>query len=193
MNYSLLVTPGFSESQAGHFDRVWRSHPDNPMLKTGVIKVFMDGVIETNTAYMLADYANTPSRGKPNYSVEDFNRIIQMMDRRGWQIMVHAHRRRRGTDDSRWIRAPGASKSRCPPVDAAIVSSISRPSIRPMCRASASSGSSLPCILAERLLSAQSRSRPARIRARSVGPQSRAGTGGAWLHVEKHFRCRAAR
>jgi predicted amidohydrolase YtcJ len=90
VNYSLLVTPGFSESQAGHFDRVWRSHPDNPMLKTGVIKVFMDGVIETNTAYMLANYANTPSRGKPNYSVEDFNRIIQMMDRRGWQIMVHA-------------------------------------------------------------------------------------------------------
>ena len=31
-----------------------------------------------------------PSRGKPNYSVDDFNRIIQMMDRRGWQIMVHA-------------------------------------------------------------------------------------------------------
>jgi predicted amidohydrolase YtcJ len=90
VNYSLLVTPGFSESEAAHFDRVWRSHPDNPMLKTGVIKVFMDGVIETNTAYMLANYANTPSRGKPNYSVDDFNRIIQMMDRRGWQIMVHA-------------------------------------------------------------------------------------------------------
>lgn len=90
VNYSLLVTPGFTESDAGRFDRVWRSHPDNAMLKTGVIKIFMDGVIETNTAYMLANYANTPSRGKPNYSVDDFNRIIQMMDRRGWQIMVHA-------------------------------------------------------------------------------------------------------
>jgi predicted amidohydrolase YtcJ len=69
---------------------VWRSHPENPTLKTGVIKIFMDGVIETNTAFMLANYANIPSRGKPNYTVEDFDRIIRMMDRRGWQIMVHA-------------------------------------------------------------------------------------------------------
>jgi predicted amidohydrolase YtcJ len=88
--YSLLVTPGFTEIDAKRFDEVWHDHPDNPMLKTGIIKMFMDGVIETNTAYMLAPYANTPSRGKPNYTVEDFNRIIQMMDKRGWQIMVHA-------------------------------------------------------------------------------------------------------
>jgi len=90
VNYSLLATPGFTAKDADRFDQVWHSHPDNPMLKTGVIKMFMDGVIETNTAYMLANYANTPSRGKPNYSVDDFSRIIQMMDRRGWQIMVHA-------------------------------------------------------------------------------------------------------
>jgi predicted amidohydrolase YtcJ len=90
VNYSLLVTPAFTEHDANRFDQVWHSHPDNAMLKTGVIKMFMDGVIETNTAFLLADYANTPSRGKPNYTVEDFHRIIQMMDRRGWQIMVHA-------------------------------------------------------------------------------------------------------
>jgi len=87
---SLLVTPGFTEKDADRFDQVWRNHPDTPMLKTGIIKMFMDGVIETNTAFMLAPYANTPSRGKPNYTVEDFHRIIQMMDRRGWQIMIHA-------------------------------------------------------------------------------------------------------
>ena len=88
--YSLLVTPGFSEKDADRFDAVWRSHPDTPFLKTGIVKMFMDGVIETNTAFMLAPYANDPStRGKPNYSVEEFNRIVQMMDRRGWQIMVH--------------------------------------------------------------------------------------------------------
>ena len=88
--YSLLVTPGFTEKDAKRFDEVWHDHPGNPMLKTGIIKMFMDGVIETNTAYLLAPYTNTPSRGKPNYTVEEFNRIIQMMDQRGWQIMVHA-------------------------------------------------------------------------------------------------------
>ncbi len=90
VNYSLLVSPGFTEKDADVFDQVWRSHPDNAMLKTGVVKMFMDGVIETNTAFMLSNYANIPSRGKPNYSVEDYNRILQMMDRRAWQIMVHA-------------------------------------------------------------------------------------------------------
>jgi predicted amidohydrolase YtcJ len=88
--YSLLVNPGFSAKDADEFDRVWRAHPDTPVLKTGIIKMFMDGVIETNTAFMLAPYTNVPSRGKPNYSVDDFTRVIHMMDRRGWQIMVHA-------------------------------------------------------------------------------------------------------
>jgi hypothetical protein len=89
--YSLLITPGFSEKDADRFDAVWRAHPDTPLLKTGIVKMFMDGVIETNTAFMLAPYANNPAtRGTPNYSQDEFNRIAQMMDRRGWQIMVHA-------------------------------------------------------------------------------------------------------
>jgi predicted amidohydrolase YtcJ len=87
---SLLVTPGFSPKDADRFDEVWRRYPDNPVLKTGIIKMFMDGVIETNTAFLLAPYTNIPSPGKPNYTIDDFDRIIQMMDRRGWQIMVHA-------------------------------------------------------------------------------------------------------
>ena len=88
--YSLLVTPGFTQRDADRFDAVWRAHPDTPFLKTGIIKMFLDGVIETNTAAMLAPYANDQSTsGKANYNQEDFNRIVQMLDRRGWQIMVH--------------------------------------------------------------------------------------------------------
>jgi predicted amidohydrolase YtcJ/pimeloyl-ACP methyl ester carboxylesterase len=88
--YSLLVTPGFSEKDADRFDAIWKAHPGTPMLKTGIIKMFLDGVIETNTAFMLAPYVNAPhTTGKPNYSREDFNRIVAMMDKRGWQIMVH--------------------------------------------------------------------------------------------------------
>jgi hypothetical protein len=88
--YSLLVTPGFTDKDADRFDAVWHAHPDTPRLKTGIVKMFMDGVIETNTAFMMAPYANDPkTSGKPNYTSEDFGRIVQMMDRRGWQIMVH--------------------------------------------------------------------------------------------------------
>jgi predicted amidohydrolase YtcJ len=89
-NYALLVTPGFTEKDADRFDAVWRAHPDTPLLKTGVIKMFMDGVIETNTAFMLAPYANNAATaGKPNYGREEYNHIIEMLDRRGWQVMVH--------------------------------------------------------------------------------------------------------
>jgi predicted amidohydrolase YtcJ len=88
--YSLLVTPGFTARDADRFDAVWKAHPDTPRLKTGIVKMFMDGVIETNTAFMLAPYANAPTTGTPNYTREDYGRIVQMIDRRGWQIMVHA-------------------------------------------------------------------------------------------------------
>jgi len=89
--YSLLITPGFTDTDADRFDAVRRAHPDTPLLETGIVKLFIDGVIETNTAFMLAPYANDPStRGKPNYTREEFDRIVQTMDRRGWQIMVHA-------------------------------------------------------------------------------------------------------
>ncbi len=88
--YSLLVTPGFTEKDADRFDQVWKAHPGNPFLKTGILKMFQDGVIETNTAFLLANYTNIPSPGKPNYTVEDFHRILQMMDKRGWQFMIHS-------------------------------------------------------------------------------------------------------
>jgi predicted amidohydrolase YtcJ len=90
VHYSLLITPGFAGKDADRFDAVWRAHPDTPTLKTGLVKMFMDGVIETNTALMLAPYTNDPStRGAANYTREEFERIVTTMDRRGWQIMVH--------------------------------------------------------------------------------------------------------
>ena len=88
--YSLLIMPGFSVKDADRFDQVWKSHPATPMLKTGILKMFQDGVIETNTAFLLANYTNIPSPGKPNYTVADFHRILQMMDQRGWQFMIHS-------------------------------------------------------------------------------------------------------
>jgi predicted amidohydrolase YtcJ len=87
--YSMLVNPGLTEADADALDAVWKSHPDTDILKTGLIKMFMDGVIETNTAYMLEPYVNVPSTGTPNYTPEEFTRMVRMLDRRGWQIMVH--------------------------------------------------------------------------------------------------------
>lgn len=87
---SMLVAPGFTGKDADRLDAVWKAHPDSPWVKTGMIKMFMDGVIETNTAFMLANYTNIPSPGAPIWSRAEFERTVQMLDRRGWQIMVHA-------------------------------------------------------------------------------------------------------
>jgi predicted amidohydrolase YtcJ len=87
--YSFRVDPDLGERDADRLDAVWKSHPDTELLKLGIIKMFMDGVIETNTAFMLEPYVNVPNPGVPNYTPEEFRRMVTMLDRRGWQIMVH--------------------------------------------------------------------------------------------------------
>jgi predicted amidohydrolase YtcJ len=87
--YSMLVNPGMTDADADALDAVRKKHPDGDWLKTGLIKMFMDGVIETNTAFMLDPYVNVPTTGTPNYTPQEFSRMVRMLDRRGWQIMVH--------------------------------------------------------------------------------------------------------
>jgi predicted amidohydrolase YtcJ len=87
---ALSIEPGFTESDANAFDALWRKYPDDPLFKTGAVKLMTDGVIEAHTAAMLAPYSNRPTTGIPNYTRQELNRIVAMMDGRGWQIMLHA-------------------------------------------------------------------------------------------------------
>jgi predicted amidohydrolase YtcJ len=87
---ALVAPPGFSEERARLYDEIWRKHPDTPRLKTGAVKLFADGVIEAHTASLLEPYANRDTKGIPNYTVDDLDRIVKMMDARGFQIFVHA-------------------------------------------------------------------------------------------------------
>ena len=87
---TLSIQPGFTQSEADRYDQVWRRYGDNPVLKTGAIKIVLDGVIESRTAGMLEPYTNATSAGTLNYTREDLERIVTMMDARGWQIWIHA-------------------------------------------------------------------------------------------------------
>lgn len=87
---ALSIRPGFTEADADRFEPVRKLFADDPLFKAGAVKLVADGVIEAHTAAMLAPYANRPTTGNPNYSADDLNRIVAMMDRRGWQIMIHA-------------------------------------------------------------------------------------------------------
>ena len=60
------------------------------MVRGGLVKFFMDGVIESGTALLLDDYADRPGRGDANFSAEHFTRLAVEADRLGLQIAVHA-------------------------------------------------------------------------------------------------------
>ncbi len=87
---AMSLEPGFTEADADAIDVVRTAYGDDPVLKTGAAKMYIDGVIESHTAVMLAPYANKPVKGDPIWKAEEFRRVIALLDRRGWQVWVHA-------------------------------------------------------------------------------------------------------
>jgi predicted amidohydrolase YtcJ len=72
-------------------DRVREQFQDDPLLKTGAVKLMADGVVETRTAAMLEPYAGTAGdRGELRTPPDDFARLVTELDARGWQVMTHA-------------------------------------------------------------------------------------------------------
>jgi predicted amidohydrolase YtcJ len=64
---------------------------NSPWLRCGMVKMFMDGVVDSGTAVMLDDYRDRQGwRGDPLFSQEHFNRLATLVDKLGLQIAVHA-------------------------------------------------------------------------------------------------------
>ncbi len=64
---------------------------DDDWLACGFVKMFMDGVVDSRTAYMLRDYPGVPGhRSEPLFDAERFKEICTAIDARGLQIAVHA-------------------------------------------------------------------------------------------------------
>ncbi len=60
-------------------------------LSSGFVKFFMDGVVDSGTAWRLDDYPDRPGwRGEPLHGAEAFVAAVTEADRRGLQIAVHA-------------------------------------------------------------------------------------------------------
>jgi predicted amidohydrolase YtcJ len=60
-------------------------------VSSGFVKMFMDGVMDSRTAYMLNDYPGVPGhRSAPLFDPARFKEICVEIDRRGLQIAVHA-------------------------------------------------------------------------------------------------------
>jgi predicted amidohydrolase YtcJ len=88
---ALTADATFTEADLDRLEPVRKQFADDPLLKSGGIKLILDGVIESHTAAMLEPYANRPAvKGDPRFTVEQLNRIVALLDRRGWQVMTHA-------------------------------------------------------------------------------------------------------
>jgi predicted amidohydrolase YtcJ len=88
---ALSVSPGFTDADADRFDAIRARVKSDDRFTVGAAKLLVDGVIETNTAVMLAPYVNNPkTTGLPNYSPAELDRIVATLDKRGWQLFIHA-------------------------------------------------------------------------------------------------------
>ena len=59
-------------------------------LNAGILKGFVDGVIEARTASMLAPYEDDTSAGLPAWEPDELAAFVAEADRRGWQVELHA-------------------------------------------------------------------------------------------------------
>jgi predicted amidohydrolase YtcJ len=79
----------FSEADADEFDKLRERYKGDDKLKLNTVKIMLDGVIESHTAWMLRAYDNRNTTGVPNYTSEELTKAIALMDKRGWQVMTH--------------------------------------------------------------------------------------------------------
>ncbi|MCJ2182150.1 amidohydrolase [Novosphingobium sp. 1949] len=90
VTYALGVTPDFSDARFADYQAFWKAHPATPLLKTGVVKFFLDGVPQADTAYLLEPWGPQKILGKPIWSPRDYTAMVTRFDAAGWQIMTHA-------------------------------------------------------------------------------------------------------
>ena len=88
---ALSASASLTDAELDRLDRTRAHFADDPLLKAGAIKLVADGVIETHTAAMLEPYTNRARvTGDPRFTPEQLDRVVTLLDRRGWQIMTHA-------------------------------------------------------------------------------------------------------
>jgi predicted amidohydrolase YtcJ len=86
----LSITPGMEMSEIDAWAALAKEQRGN-YLRAGCVKLFMDGVVESKTAYLLEPYADgSGERGTPNHEQEGFNAFCIHADRLGLQIFTHA-------------------------------------------------------------------------------------------------------
>ncbi len=82
--------PGRGFEQLDEADLLRRTHY-SPFFRIGPLKIFMDGVVEGETAWLLEDYSDRPGhRGEPVWEPQEWLETVPQLARRGWSVHLHA-------------------------------------------------------------------------------------------------------
>jgi predicted amidohydrolase YtcJ len=82
------VEPGKGAQQLAAIEAL-RARYRSPMVQVNAVKLYIDGVIESKTAYMLKPYADG-TNGPPNFTNQELSEIVVASDQKGFQIHAHA-------------------------------------------------------------------------------------------------------
>jgi predicted amidohydrolase YtcJ len=112
----------YAAVQAAHtapedLDAIAKRYPDDPLLKTGLASLPLDGSVESQSAAMLEPYLpKDAGQGTMQLSPPELSRLVATLDARGWQIAVDAagDRSVRAALDAFGAVAKSASGSRPP-------------------------------------------------------------------------------
>lgn len=68
-----------------------KRYPDDPLLKTGLASIALDGSVESQTAAMLAPYGTRGTDAGPlNMPAADLEKLVSALDAQGWQVAIDA-------------------------------------------------------------------------------------------------------
>jgi predicted amidohydrolase YtcJ len=86
---SLYLDPAGDDAQVDALIRRYRPHATNG-LKVDQVKIFLDGVTESQTAALLAPYAGTSATGPLAFDLAKLRRWAVRLDAAGFQLHMHA-------------------------------------------------------------------------------------------------------
>lgn len=79
----LLVAPGLTEAEADAMDRVRAQYPDDPLFKAGAATLRL----RSDAA---GAFSRRIARAEPVFTPAELDRVVTMLDRRGWQVVVRS-------------------------------------------------------------------------------------------------------
>jgi predicted amidohydrolase YtcJ len=83
--------PAKGAAQVGEFTENRKTDNAGELFQISAVKIFADGVVEGNTAYLLEPYADQSDfRGKPIWDPDDLSQMCAALEQAGFQVHVHS-------------------------------------------------------------------------------------------------------